>query len=474
MIRFLPIRAVWRFALLLAGMLSLAVDSRAEEAVMAVPPAATAAALPLTLHQAITLALSKNPELQQAANRVASGALTAAQRRADFAPDLGVTLTGAERFDKALDPADGGYDGRNYETASGSLASRLNLFNGFGDVAALRGAEWNLAGLRDTFTREEQSLVFATVSAFLQVLSDRDLIGVRAENLEGNRRQLEQVEALYQAGNRPVSDLYQQQAATSGAEFDLLIAQRNHAVAKLQLLQTIGLSPTAAIEPHAPALDGLEAALVAEPREAVDDAALARRPDLLASQKQIEAAREEVAAAQAGYWPNLNLTASLDGSYTSLARNDSFSGQFFDDQLGGAIALTLAVPIFDRQQTRNQVAQARIRQQDARWSLLQRQLQAETEFGQAREDFHTAQQLIGVATSQLTAARQALAAVEERYRVGAATLVELTQARAEFAAAGYERVRARYALITQGVAIAYYQGDWARMRALLALWENRQ
>jgi outer membrane protein len=201
---------------------------------------------------------------------------------------------------------------------------------------------------------------------------------------------------------------------------------------------------------------------------------LAQRPDLLASQKQIEAAREQVAVARAGYWPNLNLAASLDGSYTSLARNDSFSGQFFDDNLSGVIGLTLAVPIFDRQQTRTQVAQARIRQQDARWSLLQRQLQAETEFGQALEDFRTAQQLIGVAESQLTAARQALAAVEERYRVGAATLVELTQSRAQFAAAGFERVRARYALITQGAAIAYYQGDWARMRALLALWENRQ
>ena len=474
MSRFGQSRAAWRLALLLAGMLALAAGSRAEDAVLAVPPAATADALPLTLGQAIAIALRKSPELQQAANRVESGLLTVSQRRAEFTPDLGMTLAGAERFDKAPAPAGGGYDGRNYETASGSLASRLNLFNGFGDVAALRGAEWDLAALRDSFTREEQSLVFTAVSDFLSALSDRDLIGVRAENLEGNRRQLEQVEALYRAGNRPVSDLYQQQAATSSAEFDLLIAQRNYAVAKLRLLQTIGVSPITVIELQAPALDGLESALVAERQEAVDGMPLAQRPDLLASQKQIEAAREQVAVARAGYWPNLNLAASLDGSYTSLARNDSFSGQFFDDNLSGVIGLTLAVPIFDRQQTRTQVAQARIRQQDARWSLLQRQLQAETEFGQALEDFRTAQQLIGVAESQLTAARQALAAVEERYRVGAATLVELTQSRAQFAAAGFERVRARYALITQGAAIAYYQGDWARMRALLALWENRQ
>ena len=64
--------------------------------------------------------------------------------------------------------------------------------------------------------------------------------------------------------------------------------------------------------------------------------------------------------------------------------------------------------------------------------------------------------------------------MEERYRVGAATLVELTQARTNYTEAGYERVKARYGLITQGVAVAYYQGDGERMQELLAKWENAQ
>ena len=92
--------------------------------------------------------------------------------------------------------------------------------------------------------------------------------------------------------------------------------------------------------------------------------------------------------------------------------------------------------------------------------------------GQAYQDFGTAQKLIGVTTARLTAARQALDAVEERYKVGAATLVELTQARAQFVQAGYDRVKARYGLIKQGAAVAYYQGNWTRMQTLLVQWEN--
>jgi len=477
MTRLHPLRFPCLLTLLLVLSLTPPGKGRCQEAAASAPapPPATAQAPPLqlTIAQAVSLALGKNPGLQQAANQVEGGVINVAQRRADFHPDLNLTMNGSEHFDRTVD-ASGNRDDRNYETASGSLGSSVNLFNGFGDVAALRGSEWDLAGVRDSYTRDEQTLVFTTVTAFLQALSDRELIAVRTENLEGNRRQLEQVDALYRAGNRPISDLYQQQAQTGSAELDLLLAERNYVVSRLQLLQTIGLPPVTAVALQAPDLGYLENTLVARPSEPPNLAALAQRADLQASAKQIEAAREQITVAKAGYWPTLNLAADVNSDYTSLNRTDGFSSQFFDDNPGAAIGLTVAVPLYDRQQTRNQVAQARLNQHDARLSLLQLQLQAEAELGQAVEDFRTAQKLIGVTESQLTAARQGLAAVEERYRVGAATLVELTQARTQFADAGYQRVKARYGLIKQGAAVAYYQGDWVQMRSLLTLWENPQ
>jgi outer membrane protein len=428
----------------------------------------------LTLPQAIRIALKQDPGLRQSANQVESNSLTVAQRKANFAPDLKATLTGTERFDKALDPVTGTRDGRDYETANGSLGTDLNLFNGFGDLAALHDAEWSLAGQQHTFTRDEQTLIFSTTKAFLQALGNRELIRVRTENLEDNRRQLEQIDALYQAGNRPLSDLYQQQATVSGAELDLMQTERDYAVSRLQLLQTIGLAPTAAVELASTELGPLETSLVAQTLNALDHGKLEQRADLLAREKQLEATREQITAAQAGYWPTLNLSASIGSGYSSLEQGSGFSGQFLDDNPAGAIGLTLAVPIFDRWLTRYQVAQARIRQDNARLALRQQQLQAEAELGQVFEDFRTAQKLISVTAARLTAARQALAAMEERYRVGAATLVELTQARAQFTAADAERVKARYGLITQGMAIAYYLGDSTQMQTLLARWENPQ
>lgn len=439
----------------------------------AAEPAAPSAAAPLTLSRAIRLALDQNPALRQSANQVASGAVNLAQKQANFAPDLRLTLSGDERFDQEYDALSGDRDGRNFETASGAVGSTLNLFNGFGDVAALRGAEQELDSLRDSYSRDEQTLIFTTVSQFIEALTSRELIRVRQENLEGNRRQLERVEALHRAGNRPLSDLYQQQAETGSAELDLLLARRDEVVAKLQLLQTLGILPTTGVDLAAADLDPLETALLAEVPAELPADALAQRPDLIAGEKQIFAAREQVNEAAAGYWPTLDLSARVGSDYSSLLEPD-FNQQFFDDQVGTQIGLTLAVPLFDRFLTRNNVAQARLRQHDAELALIRLSLQADAEYGQALEDFLTAQKLIGVTAAQLTAAREALAAMEERYRVGAATLVELTDARTRFTEADYQRVRARFGLLRQRVALAYYRGDWGDLRALLGRLENPQ
>ena len=72
-------------------------------------PARQPAAVPLTLSQAVRRALDQNPALQQSANQVASGAVNRAQKQADFAPDLHLTLSGDERFDKSQDASSGNY-----------------------------------------------------------------------------------------------------------------------------------------------------------------------------------------------------------------------------------------------------------------------------------------------------------------------------------------------------------------------------
>lgn len=428
----------------------------------------------LSLNQAVAIALRTNPGLKQKANLVESAQMTALQRQADFYPDLELSASGSQRFGQAMDQATGQAGDRNFETLNAALSSSVNLFNGFGDVTALKGAKLELAADRESLCREEQVLAFETISMFIEVLTNQELIRVEEENLVANRSQLERVKAFYEAGNRPISDLFQQQAQTSQNELDLLLARRNLDIAKLKLMQTMGLAPTVNYRVAALEIESLELALGDDNQGDLSTQALANRPDVKAQQQQVHAAAEQIQQAQAGYWPKIDLFASLASDYNSLDDEMHFSDQSMDDNTNTSIGISLSIPIFDRFLTRTEVAQARIQQRNEQLALQQLNLQVRLEVGQALEDYRTAQKQLGVAENMLIYARQALDALEERYRVGVSTLVELTQARAQYVAAASDRISARYNLLTQGIAVALYQGDWDRMLTVLSAGEKER
>jgi outer membrane protein len=74
-------------------------------------------------------------------------------------------------------------------------------------------------------------------------------------------------------------------------------------------------------------------------------------------------------------------------------------------------------------------------------------------------DLQAAQQQVSAARAQLRAAQRALDATEQRYRVGAATLVELAQARATQVQAQSALIGARYDVALQRTMLAYSVGD---------------
>ena len=74
-------------------------------------------------------------------------------------------------------------------------------------------------------------------------------------------------------------------------------------------------------------------------------------------------------------------------------------------------------------------------------------------------DYQAAKQQLDAAEVQLRAAQLALQTSQQRYNVGAATLLEVTQARATQLQAASALVTARYGLLFQRTLIGYYTGD---------------
>jgi len=406
----------------------------------------------LTLDQAMAAALKYSQGLRLTKDQVFLQEIALQQKKDNFLPEVNADGSVAFSHDQGATGS-----ARDYQSLSAEVSASVNLFNGFGDRAALEQASQTLAAQQKTLTRQQQTLVFDTVSAYLDAVKNLEQIQVAQQTLEDNERQLADIEAYYRVGRRPVTDVYKQKAETAQARSELLAAQRDYQVSKLTLMQTLGIVTTTQFEvvipKHAALSDTPATDITVMIRQAME-----KRPDVLAKQREQRAAEAQQRVAQSSAYPTLDLVLGVGTGYDS--RGDSaFGSQVDEDNLYGNAGLNLSIPLFDRHLTRNAVSQARINRHSIDVELEQLQRQVEVEIGQSVQEYLTASDQVEVASAQLTYAQEALNSTEQRYRVGAATLTELTDARSTFVEARYALVEAQIDRMLRTVAIAYYQGN---------------
>lgn len=406
----------------------------------------------LTLSRALDIASVNNQQLRLAENEKRSADVTLRQKEDNFLPAVSADSHAGFTHDVGATGSN-----RDYHALSAEVSADVNLFNGFADMAALEKAREAQVASRKGYDRQKQTLVFETIDAYLGAVRYLEQIRVAQQNLEENQRQLEDIEAYYRAGRRPETDVYKQQAETAKARSDLVSAQRDYEVGKLTLMQVLGVEAGPGFDVVLPEYS----ALTTTPSTDIDDlvrAAKQRRPDVLAKQNEQRAADAGIKVARAGYLPALDLVAGIGTGYDSRDDGD-FGSQMNADNLYGSVGLNLSIPLFDRHVARNDVSQARLSRHSVGLELERLHRQVEVEVGQAVQEYLTATDQIDVAQATLTYAQDALESTEQRYLVGAATLTELTDARATLVEARYDLVGARIDKMLRTAAIDYYAGN---------------
>jgi outer membrane protein len=420
-------------------------------------PARGAETMTITIRDAIATALKANVDLRQAANQTESRKISVRNSTMDFFPNLRLSLGASRGYGKDYEALSDRFEWSHSNSMNLSVSSGVDLFTGFGRIAALKQSRLELEAQRMSYERSREQVIFETVQAFVLVVLDGDLITVDEQYLESQRKLLSQIEAFTTSGKRPIVDLYQQQASAADAESRLLIARRNLEVDKYRLLQIMAVDPGIECAIVVPAVEDITEGLAGVLPDDAAGEAMAGRADLAAQRLQVEAAKKQLTASRAGYWPSLSLSAGAGTSYRNPGSYD-FNDQFYNNNLNGSIGLSLSVPVFDRLGTYNSVAQAKVGLRQAQLGTEKLELQTGVEIRQALEDYATAGKAVEVAQTQSRYSGQALKNMEERYKVGASTLVELMQARASNLQSSYNLIYAKYGRLVKGVAVLYYSG----------------
>jgi outer membrane protein len=417
----------------------------------------TAPTQTITFDDAIRIALRQNTTLKQANNAAALNSATVRQQRLSFLPDLRFNTSTGQNYGRSFSQDEGRIIDQTTQSLNTGVSSTVTLFNGMSNVASLKSAQLAEDAGERNVKRAEQTVAFTVASNFLALVQQQEQLRVQQENLSAQEAQEKQIKAYVDAGSRPISDLYQQQATVAAARTQVVNAQRALELAKVDIIQALQLDPRGDYAFTPPALDTTSNKSVTFNLDSLLTRALSQRSDLDAQAALVSSASQNVKAAKGARWPSLSLTAGYNSAYNS-ATAVGFSDQL-DQRRGGSIMLGFSIPLFDRGNADIATQRAQIAEDNARLDLKNQQQEIGLEVRRAYLDYQAATQQLDAAEAQLRAAQLALEASQQRYNVGAATLLEVTQARATQLQAASTLVTARYGLLFQRTLIGYYTGD---------------
>jgi outer membrane protein len=391
----------------------------------------------VTLPDALRLAERVQPQVIQAQTDVRNAT---AQRRTTwgaYLPTVTATSSASDFFSEGasrVDPVTGQLTSSNStnRSVSTSLAANVDLFTGFRRGADMRAAKAGVNAAEASLIDARFQQALTTTNAFFDALAAQQLLAVRQASVRRAVEQLKVSVNKLRAGSATRSDTLRSRVTLGSTQLDLLQSQTDLATTEAALARFIG-------EPGRvrAADDSAFYRIVG----AVDTAAIraeaeAKSPRVQSAVASASASRASLSAARSAYWPTLNLAASTAWNASRL--NDyTFLNQ---RQLSLGLHWNLFNG-FDRELTITQRA-SQLELNEATEQDTRRAVSAELTSGLA--ELEAARAKINITQVSVVAATEDLRVQQERYRLGASTIVDVLTSQEALNQAEVDVVNARF------------------------------
>lgn len=402
---------------------------------------------PLTLDEAVDIALCRSPATRAAWAGVKAAAERDVQARAAYGPRLDASVGGDGSWRRV---SGGGLPTITDSGASATAALSLNwlLWDFGGREARLSGARAARAAAFASFADRAQAVVLETAVAYNNSVAAAEAVDAARANLSFARTSLDAATARERAGVGIKSDRLQADAAFARAELDL---RRAEGVLRTQMgrLATALSWPPETVLALAGAPPARTAAILRQQATDLIAEADRLRPDLSLQEANVAQADAAVAQARAAGRPSLAL-----GAGPTL--NVDPSGQ---DIASGSAGLTLSIPIGDSGGRRSVVREAQATAEQARENLAEARQQAALDVWSRYQTLSVDAANLETTQRLLSSAEEAARLAQGRYRSGLATITELLDAQASLASAREQKVAAELAVRSSELQLARSVGQ---------------
>jgi len=298
----------------------------------------------------------------------------------------------------------------------------------------------------------EQDLIYSVKLSYYAYLASVQNVATQEEAVKRSEEQLKLIQSKYDLGSASLSDVLKQKVQFGNDKLSLLTAKNSVASTQASLAYTVGVDPHSDVEFSTEySVRGYDGTL--------DDAiafSLENKPTILSADRSVAANTRWLKSARMRYLPTL----SLYGDLTWFNGTQAYPVVFDYSYRSHTVGFSVNWSIFDGFFRESQVSRAKVDLNNARASLADERNNASSAVKTAYLEIQQNTEAKSVAGENVTAAEEDLKITQEKYNLGAATILDLLDAQVSLKTAQVSLIQADFNL---NLAIAKIENAMGKM-----------
>jgi outer membrane protein len=375
--------------------------------------------------------------------------------------------------------------------ANYGLSSGLIVFNGLTLQNSIRQTSLAYEASKMDVQQQRDNLTLNIILAYLQVLSNEDLLTQAMSQADVSRQQVSMLEKKNKQGAIPPSQLSNLQGELAGNELTVVNSQNQLATSRLNLFQLMNIPYDSSIKFERMPVDAFNIQYDATAADiyqtALENLAIVKAANLrkLSAQKGVQAAKGQL-------YPNLSLNGNVNTNYSSVATQDIFLNNAdvqtdsyvmidgvktpvittqptfktdkinYNKQLNNnlytTVSLDLRIPLFNNFSQRNRIKKATLQLKNTDYVAESTKIQLRQNIEQAYANMTAAKNSYDALSKQVEAFALSFRIAEVRFNAGVETVIDYVIAKNNYDRANSNLIIARYDYLLRTKILDYYRG----------------
>jgi outer membrane protein len=390
----------------------------------------------LSIDECIKIALKNNYLVRSSyeGHRAAEAEVVSARSRLlpNISTSAGWTRNDEERFiyTEGINP----YYSRDFYDYGLRLSQ--SIFNGGYNWANLNNARAREKVASFDYKLSQQAVTLQIKQDCYEMLKAKTLLDVQKDAVKRSEEQMNMAKARYDLGSASLSDYLKAKVQLGNDNLALITAENNLKLVQANLNNDLGMD----LDPPVDVAAELEYQKLDLDVDQVIKQRFEVHPEIKKVESQVSQAKSSVTMARSALLPSVSFSSSY--SWSDARTPESWSGWKMNDSW--RIGISIGLNVFDGFQSVANIQRGKAYLRSVEESSKQKRRDVELEIRQAYLAVREAEQKIEVTGEALKAAEQDLKLTQEKYNLGAASMLELLDADVSYKTAKNNEVNSLY------------------------------